>query len=209
MLLGIQPLELGAQNQFYVGGSLTITSVEQAFIDTRDVFEVNTIWGYNVEPYFDLGLATFMRYQNEIVWPSDYGGPDLREKSLLFGLAPYVRLKKKVNQRLTLYNQADFSVGRTRLVQGQDPSIFESGFPIQKRTQFSLSLRPGFEFNLSPKWFINAQVSLASYEISINRLPTFNTSEIMFGLNASSLNLGVFYRFGKEREKKKVDNDNL
>jgi len=211
MLLGFLSVELDAQDQYYVGGSLSLNPVEDEFT-SNDVVNINTIWGYRFETNLDLGLVVFTSYQNRVVGFNDTGTEVFRDKSLVFGFSPFVRLKKEVNRRFTLFNQAGFSVSRTRIATGIEPLFGVSTFissSISNRTGLSINLRPGFEFNLSPRWFINAQVTLASYEISINRSSSINTSLIRFGLNASSLNLGVFYRFGKGKEKKKVDNDNL
>lgn len=192
---------LSAQNQHFVSGSISYAPEDGDF--DNNVFGAHTIltfepiYGRIISERLTVGIGPMFRYstQSFLLTPSDttIAPFTIEEDFFNIDISPFVRLKKEVSERFKLFAQVQLNVLQNR-----------NAFFATNMT-FELDVIPGFEYHLSPKWFLSSQATLASILVSYNDNSGNLSHRLALGMNGNSISLGINYRFGKDKSKKRVE----
>lgn len=195
-----------AQNQHFISGSVGYvpdTEIDETSTELfrfNEVVSIEPIYGLVLDEKLSVGIMPIIRFSKEVfrsvsVLDTTAAPIFIKQDLFEYGISPFIRLKKSVSERFDLYAQVQLRSVQSR----RNHNKFASSHTVE----FFVS--PGFEYELSPKWFISSQASIASYLAVFYIFIDANSQRLALGMNGNSISIRINYRFGKDKSKKRVE----
>lgn len=169
-----------AQHKMWVSGSAGVSS-SKTDQDNADPFvnaNFSPAFGYNLNENLTIGLA--LNYSTSKA--------NDENKSSEFNVNPFVRYSKTVSDKVVLYGEGDIMFGSKKETVND---VDNDGI-----STFGIGIAPGIQYLFSDRWSINADIGILSYDSENDKDSEVKTNTLNFGLDFTSLNLGLNYHFG-------------
>jgi len=178
---------------------LAVTEDSDEFFPTLEPLEryrLSPIVGFQVLENLTLGVVLDFEYRVNRTFQIEQSTGELvpfgKSEVISYGLGTFLRQRKIVTEKFRLFYQIDALLS-VRNFDGTFDFIGDDAYVDE--LDLSVGIGPGFEFDLAKHWFLSAQSNLFRIRYGVGRHSFLNSIGIDAGLNFSSLQFGLNYRF--------------
>ncbi len=188
-----------SEAQFLVGGKISYADINFNNFDSKSKTK-NYLFspeiGFTIKPNILFGF----RYS----FSSNKNDDEIRlEKETLNAYSIFNRYRKPLNKKLNLYGEFSFTYS---ILERYNLTILSGLNNLRTFHTYQISIGPGIEFKIAPKWLLNAQWGIISYT---NTKIVYREEEeeeekskaLLVELDPSNISIGLSYLFNlKEKE---------
>lgn len=183
----------------FISGQIGYTSTKDNSNDSKtESFKFIPTFGYFFAPNW--AIAGSLGYKNETLktekmmnlneWQSS------KDVSSSFLVTPSLRKFWVLDEKLSLFGQLDFPLEFGKIKNETQTDSGGSNVLTQSENNYftyGVSLKPGIDYFLNPRWKIVATVGEIGYSSNKKENISGNKNNLNFGVNFSTLNFGLKY----------------